>query len=318
MTEFNWTPERVNALRVMADHGMSAREIGLAFDIPRNAVLGKCFREGIRLKGKNAPGVVRNVKGQNQYSHLTPEETQRLLKKRLLALGVDGTIEKMRAKKKTWAEIATALDRTVPTVRIWARLLGYNFRKHHGKVMPEQLDYLVKAWNEYVHVQVMADHIGRSYGVTRQIIMRLKYEGRIGDRDGLRSIAVTRYGCDYRDPRPSHVMLTEAVEAKKARKLNDEDVARRLREEKSLAALERMGNDIASGMSRDEAMLRARDDCTFEEIAVCFGITRERVRQICAKLEKRNGLGQPDLPASEEGGDTPPDIDPQERSGEQA
>lgn len=64
-----WTPYAVNYLEALVDSGMSAREIGDCLGVTRNAVIGKCNREGFRLRGavfgpnKNLAGIVRDLKG---------------------------------------------------------------------------------------------------------------------------------------------------------------------------------------------------------------------------------------------------------------
>lgn len=48
-----WTPEQQEQLLTMAAQGFSASEIGDAVGRSRNAVLGRCFREGISLQDIN-------------------------------------------------------------------------------------------------------------------------------------------------------------------------------------------------------------------------------------------------------------------------
>ena len=44
-----WTPDRISEMRLMADRKLSSGEIAEHFGITRNAVAGKCHREGIKL-----------------------------------------------------------------------------------------------------------------------------------------------------------------------------------------------------------------------------------------------------------------------------
>lgn len=55
MSDFVWTDARVNRLRALAAAGKSATEIGEAFGISRNAVLGKGSRLGICFGGQHTP-----------------------------------------------------------------------------------------------------------------------------------------------------------------------------------------------------------------------------------------------------------------------
>lgn len=49
-----WTADRVDRLRVLADEGLTAEIIGDRLGVGKNAVLGKCYRMGIKLYG--SPG----------------------------------------------------------------------------------------------------------------------------------------------------------------------------------------------------------------------------------------------------------------------
>jgi GcrA cell cycle regulator len=44
-----WPEERTAALRTLAEQGLSASQIGLRLGISRNAVIGKCQRDGIAM-----------------------------------------------------------------------------------------------------------------------------------------------------------------------------------------------------------------------------------------------------------------------------
>lgn len=296
MTDIEWTTERVNALRAMAAHGMTAKEIGAALGATRNAVLGKCHRIGISLAmndDKQARASQRLSAWHKKHPRLNVRTNVRLsLRERLAKENVGQIIQHMRDSGKTWAEIAARFGMSTPNIRVWAELTGYKFKKNNQKISEEEIAYIIKSYNSYVPVEEIADTLGRSYGVTRQIILRLQKRSQLGNRDGYRFKAIHHYGCNPDDPRDGRVMLAEAVEAKRARELNDAEVLRRSHEDAVFEALEAMANNIENGMSREEAMLKAREVCTLEEIAACFGITRERVRQICAKLEKRRENGE--------------------------
>jgi hypothetical protein len=45
-----WTDEQTEQLRTLASEGKSSGEIAEWFGVTRNAVAGKCHREGVRLK----------------------------------------------------------------------------------------------------------------------------------------------------------------------------------------------------------------------------------------------------------------------------
>jgi hypothetical protein len=60
-----WSPESIEALKALAAQGLSAKIIGKQLGYGRDAVVGKCTRDGIRLcvtRGKKTPEKVAEVR----------------------------------------------------------------------------------------------------------------------------------------------------------------------------------------------------------------------------------------------------------------
>lgn len=55
--KIDWNQDRLTKLQAMARKGYTSYEISRALGVSRSAVCGKCWRLGIRLRGKPLNGV---------------------------------------------------------------------------------------------------------------------------------------------------------------------------------------------------------------------------------------------------------------------
>ncbi len=148
------------------------------------------------------------------------------------------------------------------------------------------MTYIANAYSEHVSVEEIADTIGRSYGVIRQKVLQLQKAGVItAYRDPQRTRLLRQYGAIAlkAGANPSDA-LAKIAAAKREAFANVMNEARKAKTHFKQQAMEEMMADIAAGVDRNEAIFKARaKGVTLQEISDCFGVTRERVRQICAK-----------------------------------
>jgi GcrA cell cycle regulator/Sigma-70, region 4 len=278
----DWTEAEDVKLKAGIQNRMSARLIGEQLGKTRNSVLGRIFRLGLRLRldGKNPP---------------RPEKLRRAavttkLRRRPPKLNPSDYIDyimDLRDMGFTFNEIAAQIGVSMPTVREWAIAFGGHQVSHNRYFTDEEIQYLVKAWRDHVHIEEMADTIGRSFGVVRQKILQMQRIGMLRDinRDPAKTRLLRVYGekALTAGKTPSEA-LHNIAEAKRRAMSEAILVARTAATKHHKIAIGKMFLEIEAGKDRNQAIFDARaEGATLKEIGDALGMTRERVRQICFK-----------------------------------
>lgn len=192
-------------------------------------------------------------------------------------------IENFRKMNASWAEIATDFGCSVATVRNKAVSLGLFQPSPPRKFSPEE-DAVIRAdYATYVPVDETARKLNRSSGVIRQRLFHHHRDLLNSTRTGRGTRALKRYGIALLDQGATPDEAAAAVRTKlMAAKAVARVAAINASESRRDRMLTAMKEQIANGKPRNEAIFEARSyGCTLQEIASCFDITRERVRQIC-------------------------------------
>lgn len=166
-------------------------------------------------------------------------------------------------------------------------------KRKYQRFTAEEIAYIREQWAANAHARDIAAALGRSEAVIRQAIFHKSKDLR-GLRSTLFNKLRTRTGLDLAAP-PTKAEADRA--AQEFVRLRREAVATARREMRERAtairhrALTDMRAAIVAGTDRNEAIFNARSaGAHLEEIANEFGITRERVRQICYQVSFRRAL----------------------------
>jgi len=270
-----WTDEMDSALKQGYEAGKSARLIGDELGVTRNSVLGRTFRLGLckSYGDRRAPTTRKSV-----------TLVDILSERKMLPDQMADRISDLREMGASWTEIGADLGVSMATARTYAKRFGILVP---AKMMPvfseEDYAYIIKAWNESIPLEDIADKLGRSFGATRQKVLKLQRLGRLGTRDQAKTRLLKRYGeaalAVAATPAEALKKLSEAKQIAFAAAVNASRAAKRKRYDYALTV---MRADIAAGNDRDAAVFACRaEGVTLEEIAAEFGVTRERIRQIC-------------------------------------
>lgn len=208
-------------------------------------------------------------------------------------------IKRMRGDGKAWAVIAAEFGVTTQTVCRKAQDLGAHVGKTIKRFTPEEDAYIRQEWAKNTPVEQIAQALSRSEGVVRQRILH-KLRDLVGTRSALGTRLVNRYGHEVLGaggtPEEIHARLKEIQEQATAK-------ARASAHAKWLAkqrmAINAMHEAIAAGTPRNMAIAECRSaGVTLERLGEEFGITRERVRQICgAEVVRQVLVAEPKLKA---------------------
>lgn len=277
-----WTEEQDAKLRAGIQNRMSARLIGESLGVTRNSVLGRVFRLGLHLNGKRGSSGPRGP-----YKTRNTAITPRMRNMRLNPSDYIDHIMDLRDVGLTWGEISAQTGISVPKLREWAIAFGGHRIKTNRYFTDEELQYIIGAWRDHVHLEDMADKLGRSFGVMRQKIMQMQRVGMLRDieRDPAKTRLLRVYGekALAAGATPSEA-LANIAEAKKRAMAEAMMAARMAATKRHKLAVEKMLMDINAGGDRNQAIFEARaEGATLEEIAEPLNLTRERVRQICFK-----------------------------------
>ena len=154
---------------------------------------------------------------------------------------------------------------------------GINMRRF----TPEEDQYIREAYAAYVPVEIMAAKINRSWGTMRQRILKLGLT-----RDSRKTRLVKQYGADVLNLAPDVIEIRAII-------ASNMTYERKMAEAEEAARLQGVLNEAEANiwnkhMPREEAFAKAQDaGCTLESIGHRFGLTRERVRQLIARIRPR-------------------------------
>lgn len=277
----SWTDEMDTILRDGHRQGLSARIIAEQLGTTRNSVLGRTFRLGLchSYAEPRQPKVTAGPARKKRNETLL----QISIRKRVRP---DEVIERLRDLVDldlTWNQIAAQIGVSVPTVHNWATKYAGYLPKKMRRFTDEDRLYIRDAWMRNDHLEDIADKLNRSFGVIHQEIFRMKKEGILTSRDASKTRLLRQYG--------HTALLAVATPAEALKKISDAKraafataikAARDAKENFRDRAVAEMREKLAAGEDRDACIFAARaEGVTLETIAVEFGITRERVRQIC-------------------------------------
>lgn len=276
---FLWTPEMDSAIKAGYEAGKSARIIAEQLGTTRNSVLGRTFRLGLckSISEPREPSVKASkpdraslVQTANKLKVIPSEVIERL--KDLHELGA------------SWGAIATELEVSIPTARSWGLKSGVFVPKKYRKFTEEEIADIREGWNRSEPIEDIAARWNRSFGVIRQQIHKMQNLGTLGTRDPAKTMLLKRYGeaalAAGETPAEALRKMGEAKQAAFAAAINASRSAKQKFKDMALSA---MREAISSGSERNAAIFAARaEGVTLEEIANEFGITRERIRQICS------------------------------------
>lgn len=268
--------------------GLSARLIADKIGVTRNSVLGRTFRLGL-CQPRSARRAASIKARRNTLVRISAKE--QISPAQLVERIVD-----MKDIGNTWGEIAETFGVTAVQVRNWAIEQGGFVPGPRQKFhTDEEIAYIVEAWQRNETLEAIADHLGRSYGVIRQTVHRLRKKSVIDTRDPNKTRLLRQYG---ETALAAGATATEALrkmaEAKQlafAAATNASRAAKRKHHDDSLTI---MRAALAAGADRDACIFAARaEGVVLEDIAAEIGVTRERIRQICnahAQLIALRGL----------------------------
>lgn len=190
-------------------------------------------------------------------------------------------IEKMRADGCTWEEVAVSLGCSLSSIRKKAASLGLLLATKYVRYSAEDDAYIAEEWRRGMPVEVIAENLGRSCGSIRQRMFSNHKDLR-GIRTTQGTIIVKKYGIDVlrlgKTPDEAAKFAREAVLSSKAKA---RVAAIEAKEARRRSIIDKMNEQIAAGIPRNDAIFEARaSGLELERIATVVGITRERVRQI--------------------------------------
>jgi hypothetical protein len=283
-----WTPEMDAAVTSGFAEGLSARLIGERMGVTRNAVLGRTFRLGL-----SKPADLRRMPHQTaqpKRRKLEPKTRRKITT--LVALSfqlnatpgqiVEGIID-LRDLGYTWQQIGDHYSVNAQTVIKWASEHGGYEPRTVRRFSDEEMAYIREAWATHVPVEDIADKLGRTFGVVRQVIHRLRTKGEVAPRDSAKTRLLRQYGeaALAAGATPSEALrkMAEAKQIALAAAMSASRAAKRKRYDDAIAKLR---EDLAAGAERDPTIFACRaEGVPLEDIGGEIGVTRERVRQIC-------------------------------------
>jgi hypothetical protein len=287
----NWTPEMDAAVKSGFAGGLSARLIGERLGVTRNSVLGRAFRLGLCQPpdSRRQPSLTalpdRSPRAPRvQIERRSHTTLTRLSMKLSISPGqIVEDINDLRDLGRTWKQIGDKYGVNAQTILKWAIEHGNYQPRTIRHFTDEEVAYICDAWAKNVHVEDMADHLGRSFGVIRQTLLRLKRRGEIGARDPAKTRLLRLYGESALSAGSSASealrKISQAKQHALAAAINASKAAKRKRYDDALAQLR---GAVASGADRNAAIFECRaEGVALEEIAEVFGVSRERVRQVC-------------------------------------
>lgn len=200
-------------------------------------------------------------------------------------------IQKMLDDGCTWYEIASSFGVSYQAVRYRAMVLGV-FKLRNRFFTAEEDAVIRQGYLDNEDLDIVAARVGRTRGDIYQRILRKFPEILNTVRSPKVSRAVKRYG---RDVLELGATPQEAAEVVKQRVIAASAAARvaamQAKARRRAEAVALMMEKIAKGMDRNRAMFEARMlGLPLENIAACFDITRERVRQICDAMAFKDAM----------------------------
>ena len=270
----DWTDEADALLREGISKGLSAAQIGDKLGVSRNSILGRTFRLGLSSPRKGKPRTIKPGHGHKRRERISPD------------LYVDQIMD-LRDMGWAWHDIALQTGLTVVKCREIAIIYGGYVPKQINCFTPKEVEYLMEEWQKHTPAEVIADKLGRSFGVIRQKVLQLSRVGLLNvKRDPAKTRLLRQYGehalSAGKTPKEA---LHNIAEAKKRAFAEAVQTARINAKKRRSIAVEKMLSDIEAGVERNEAIFTARSEgALLEEIGEALDITRERVRQICFKM----------------------------------
>lgn len=273
-----WSPEMDAAIIAGIQEGVSARIIGERLGVTRNAVLGRTFRLKLCQDYAN-PRRPETTAVKPKRASLV----EKAIERKVIPDEIGERIRDLRELGATWEAVADDLEVSMATARAWAKKLGILEPQEQRRFSPEDRAYIREAWANHVPLEDIAEKLGRSFGVIRQVIFHFKRKGEITTRNPAKTRLLRQYGEDAlaagETPTEALRRIAEAKQIAFAAAVHASTSARRKRYDHAMQA---MRDAIAAGMDRNAAIFACRaEGVTLEEIAAEFGVTRERVRQIC-------------------------------------
>lgn len=191
-------------------------------------------------------------------------------------------IQNMRAVGAAWQEIADSFGANIASVRYQASKLGLS-RRERRLFTPDE-DAIIRAdYAAHVDVNVTAAKLNRSHGVIRQRIYHHHHDLVNGSRSCRGTRALKKFGVELLEHGATPAEALDAVEARMiAARASARAAAIDAKRDHYNYSLKVMLDQIANGKPRNQAIFEARmTGLSLEKIARCFGLTRERIRQIC-------------------------------------
>lgn len=292
----DWTPEMDAAITRGHQDGLSARLIAesIGGGVTRNSVLGRTFRLGLCQSGSERRKPETSAKRPKKETLL-----QISIRQRTRPADVIDRITDMLELGLGWREIAAEIGMSIATVRGWAIKFGGYAPRHMTRFTDEDRAYITAAWARHDLVEDIADKLGRSFGVVRQEILRLRRGGHIETRDPNKTRLLRQYGeaalAAGATPAEALKKMAEAKEAAFSEARDAAASAKRKYRDQVLTALRA---SVAAGADRNACIFAARaDGVSLEEIGAEFGLTRERIRQICNAYAQEVALRNLSVPA---------------------
>ncbi len=184
--------------------------------------------------------------------------------------------------------MGSLLDAPVPLVDLIAQaqdLAAAPWKRTRRRFTFEEDCYIRQEFLTHTPIKEIAAKLNRSPGTVGQRIFHHH-----SDLKGLRYGPLTRLVCKYgKEVLVPNVGAKEAVKIILERKIHAyaaaKTAARNAVQAERFRVLEEMRTSIAAGGSRNKAIFTARaHGVPLRAIAAEFGITRERVRQICGRV----------------------------------
>lgn len=204
----------------------------------------------------------------------------------------DDTFERVQAallERKKMREIAEEFGVSVMTMGVKVRSMGFKNPRKPNRFTPEDDAVLRADWIAMVDLNETAVKLGRSFGTCRQRLLNAHKDILKGERTSRVSQAVKQFGVGIL---ANGQTMDEAVT--RARKIIIQAKAdARVRAIQAKAAfqdrlLTEMKHQIDGGKDRNEAIFECRaGGVSLERIGQHFGVTRERIRQICDETAYR-------------------------------
>jgi hypothetical protein len=277
-----WTPDKDAAIREGFEKGLSARIIADQLGVTRNAILGRAYRMRIggSVESKRSP--IFCHPNLSKPKTLKPPRVRHANAK-LYEEGFADRVKDLREIGLKWHEIADIYKVSTATVRKRSIKLGILLPKTPVRFTEQEWHDIASMWRAYVPLEDIAEKLNRSFGVIRQCVLKLQKQGSIGGRDGTKTRLLKHYGEQALEAGATPAEAIRNINAaKKAAFTAAISQAEAAKQKRYKLAIEKMKADIESGVDRNAAIFAARaEGVTLEQIAVEFGITRERVRQLC-------------------------------------